>query len=176
MTKRQREVKAARAKRKKALALLREANNVLFVRRRRSWRRLRRRPLRRSNPEETAFQTWLHDFEVLLPAVARTPGAETFTSEDLIAKATQAADRMKGEVAARRPGSLGEADRDRHFHRRRLGKHADWQRWQHVFDGLVHALADRSALGSDAVIDRASALTDAMLNEIEKRRPRRSAK
>jgi len=175
VTKRQREVKAARAKRKKALALLREANNVLFARRRRR-RRLLRRPLRRSNPEETAFYTWLHDFEVLLPAVARTAGSGTFTSEDLIVKATQAADRMKGEVAARRPSSLAEVDSGRHIRRRRLGKHADWRHWQHVFDGLVHALAERSGLNSDAVIDRASELTDAMLNEIDKRRPRRSAK
>lgn len=136
----------------------------------------RLRPLRRS-PEETAFYTWLHDFEVLLPAVVRTHGSEMFTSRELIDQAARAADRMKGEVAARRPGSLGEVvGFGRYVRGRRLGKHADWRNWQRVFDNLVHALAERSELDADAVIERSGALTDAMLNEIDKRRPRRPAK
>jgi hypothetical protein len=150
------EVKAARALHKQGYVLIRKANKTL-----RKARLTRRHRIRKMNPAESAFRTWEHDMSVLMPAIARTPGAERWTPADLALWAATAADRMKDEVEARRPEGMDD--------RRRRRWHRGWSEWQELFDSLIHALSERSSLGVNEVIDRAAGLADAAMKIINKR-------
>lgn len=164
------EVKVARAKRRAAMKEVREANKIIFrrLRRRRGLMRVRRLPA--ASKEQRSFRTWVHDYRTLARAVARAPGAENWTAEELAANMCAAADRMKHEVESRDPH--GESDMV-FFHRRRDTKMMRWSEWQELFDSFVHDLAEKSLLPAAAVIDRSVALADAIQRVYDERRPKK---
>ena len=90
------QIKAARALRKRARAMLKKAYKVLDK------IHPRGRPMRRKiNPKEIEFRTWEHDLSILMPALARSPEAMTWSPKELAARAAGAADQMKTEVGLR---------------------------------------------------------------------------
>jgi hypothetical protein len=157
------EIMEARAKRKQARAMLREAYKVL-----RKTRKGRRTVRFVTSPETRDFFTWEHDYETLARAVIRTQGSYSWSPEQIAQHAGEAADRMKHEVESRKPAGF-----ERNQYRRYvggIGKVRDWLRWQELFDNLVHDLADHTKMSADEVIARASALADAMLVVIRDKR------
>lgn len=157
------EIKAARALRKQGRALISQANKVLEP----LLYRRRQGPIRRHiSPKEIAFRTWLHDYSILMPAVARTHEAAYWSPVDLAAHAAMAADRMQHEVAMRRP-TPNVSDRELRISSRKI-----WFNWQAQFDEFVHAMSAATTLDANAVVDRAAALADAMMKVVEKRKLR----
>lgn len=163
------QIKAARAKRRKGFALLREAGEVLHKLRREQRRRRGAVARRRVDDAVETFHTWQHDFNTFLPAVARSAAYELLTPGEIIVRATQAADQMKAIVAARRPDGAGDILGVRRDGRR--GPVRDWLRWQSAFDGFVHDMCDRATMPASQIIDRAVELADLSIAEVEKRRP-----
>ena len=151
------EIKAARALRKQGRALITQANKVLH-----KVYYGRRQPIRRKvSQKELAFRTWLHDYTILMPAVARTHHATAWSPEELAAHASAAADQMQREVAARRPATVA-GEKTHSFSRK------TWFVWQAQFDEFVHAMSAATNLSANAVIDRATKLADAMMKVVEK--------
>lgn len=156
------QVKAARANLKKARAMMRAARKVLDINSRPKYRSRRHR-LKLLSPAAAAFNTWQHDLDTLMFAVARMPGFADWTPEERADRATVVVDRMRVELDARRPRN---ARRDRS----RLSDRATkWQQWESVFDDFVHELVSRSTLDANGVIDRAIVLADARFAAVKKR-------
>ena len=148
------QIRVARNRLKKSRALRREAMKVLRKIRSTGRRRLRRR-LPPPSPEARNYYTWIHDVEILMQAVVRTPGSHVWTPAEIAKRAAAAADQMKTETEARHSES---GFRYRH-----------WQ-WESVFDGFVHDLAERSPFDATDVVKRAAELADAMARVIARRR------
>lgn len=155
------EIKAARELRKQGRALMVQANKVLH-----KVQYGHRRPIRRNiSQKDVAFRTWLHDYSIIMPAVARSHEATYWTPVDLATHAARATDRMQHEITMRRPSKDETLTR-------RLPSRKIWFVWQSHFDELVHTMAASTNLDADAVINRAAELADAMLKVAEKRKKR----
>lgn len=125
---------------------------------------LRVRSIRALPKGERDFQTWHHDFGVVLRAAAQTLG---LTPAQVIEHAEQAADKMAAVVEARRPDGADSLGYRRRFGR---GAKARWYEWQETFDQLVHELSPRS-LDALQVVTRAEQIADLARDVVNRRRP-----
>lgn len=150
--------------------MIREACRVLYGRRRRKFGR-RAIPMR--TPAEIAYETWEHDYEILLCAVMRTPGLDLSKPSAIAQEAAAAADMMKRVVDDHHPNKMGV----RWYKLRGVGgARRLWLQWQELFDKFVHELADSSTMTGQEIILRSQDLADEVMRVIEERRPSRESR
>ena len=125
-----------------------------------------RRSAFRTGAKARDFYVWEHDFATLLKSTLANVACDNWSPEELAERLCRSADLMRIAVDKRRPVS---ADRENRGSYSRFGR-GGWQAWQYLFDGLVHAMSERTDMNAVYLVHRCELVADAAMDTIVRRR------